>query len=127
MIDLIPIAQLARFGGAGRTAAVWWSDVDESIVGLFADLDIAIERRWRHVLHQLIACRPRLCPLRGPCRCDRPCTSTLAEILEAHSPNRGTDVAVHIAHGWPTHPGPDALADLMDRWAVEIFGWEIIR
>lgn len=45
MIDLIPIAQLARFGGVGRTAVVWWSDVDESIVGLYADLHIAKERR----------------------------------------------------------------------------------
>lgn len=123
--NTIPIAQLARFGNAGRTAAVWWSPRDGAVIGLYADLHIAIEPRWRRVLHQLIACRPHHCPLPGPCRCERPCTATLGEIIAAHTATGGADVAIHIDRGYPEHPGPTALDELMDRWAVDIFGWEI--
>ena len=118
--NTIPIAQLAHFGDEGRTCAVWWSEPDQAVIGLYATLPRQLPDRARHAVHQLVSCRPQQCE-GGPCRCDRPCTALVMAMIYDAVP--AADLVEVSENGHPAHPGDDYLADLRDLWAYERMGW----
>lgn len=123
-VNTIPIAQLAQFGASSRSSAVWWSQHDHLVIGLYATLDNPIPNPRRHAIVQLVACRPHLCldpeawriSQPGACVCSRPCTRLLVDMI-------GGNVVTLWERGHVGLPGDALLRELGDRWALKEMGW----
>ena len=123
IINDIPLEKLAKFLASDVSCAVWWSPLDEAVIGCYVDCD---ETGDADEVRRLVSHRPAKCSASGgtwvdcACACDWACLGDVERaIRRCVSPYL---VEWFTDYGHPTHPGDAVLEGLKTKWAVEI-GW----